>query len=44
MERLTFDGLFCDIAMCTADPESCGGATIRKMEELYKRALKGGDN
>ena len=36
MERLTFEGNFCDIAMCDADPDICGICDQRKVYERLK--------
>ena len=36
MERLTFEGNFCDIAMCDADPDICGICDQRKVWERLK--------
>lgn len=30
MERLTFEGNFCDIAMCDAEPDICGGTCSQR--------------
>ena len=36
MERLTFEGNFCDIAMCDAEPDICGICDQRKVWERLK--------
>lgn len=38
MERLTFEGNFCDIAMCDAEPDICG--MCPKWPEPIKEELK----
>ena len=36
MERLTFEGNFCDIAMCDAEPDICGICDQRTVWERLK--------